>query len=512
MTKLLANYFQKTPKESHKSSVIAYLAALDHLVEVAPTIAAAIIREVDDQRSFLKLIASENYSSLSVQLAMGNLLTDKYAEGYALHRFYAGCDNVDAVESEAQETLKKLFGAKHAYVQPHSGADANLVAFWSILVNRVQTKEIEKLGKKSIDELSPEEFETIRQLMVNQKIMGLSLNSGGHLTHGYRHNVSSKMMQAVLYDVDRKTELLDYTLLAEQVKREKPAILLAGYSAHPRRLNFAKMREIADSVGAVLLVDMAHFAGLVAGKVFTGDYDPIPFAHIVTSTTHKTLRGPRGGLILCTEEFRETIDKGCPLVLGGPLPHVIAAKAIAFKEASTDEFKKYARAITDNCSTLAEALSRRGVRLVTGGTENHLAILDLTAYGLTGRQAETALREAHLTVNRNAIPFDVNGPWYTSGVRIGTAAVTTLGMESSEMDEIADCMVDILSHTTPQKTASGQISRAKSQTDPKILQKTKTRITQLLQRFPLYPELLLPNDESLRFPLGKKEPSTHNQL
>ncbi|MGZ3632967.1 MAG: glycine hydroxymethyltransferase [Parachlamydiaceae bacterium] len=512
MTKILAHYLQNTPKESQKSHVIAYLAALDHLTEVAPTIAAAIIRELDDQRSFVKLIASENYSSLAVQLAMGNLLTDKYAEGFAYHRFYAGCDNVDSVESQAQESLKKLFGAEHAYVQPHSGADANLVAFWSILVNRVQNKEVEKLGKKSIDELSPEEYEKIRQLMLNQKIMGLSLNSGGHLTHGYRHNVSSKMMQAVLYDVDPKTELLDYSVLAEQVKREKPTILLAGYSAHPRCLNFAKMREIADSVGAVLVVDMAHFAGLVAGKVFTGDYDPVPFAQIVTSTTHKTLRGPRGGFVLCTEEFSETVDKGCPLVLGGPLPHVIAAKAIAFEEANSEAFKIYARAIADNCSALADALMRRGVRLVTGGTENHLAILDLSAYGLTGRQAETALREAHLTVNRNAIPFDVNGPWYTSGVRVGTAAVTTLGMGKHEMDEIADCIVDILSHTTPQKTTSGQISRAKSLTNPQILQKTQTRIIELLHRFPLYPELVLPNDESLRFPLGKKESYSDNHV
>lgn len=494
MATMLENYLQKMPKTEQKSSVIAYLASLDHISENNPTIARAITQELKDQRSFLKLIASENFSSLAVQLAMGNLLTDKYAEGYAYHRFYAGCDNVDAIEHEAQETLKSLFNAEHAYVQPHSGADANLVAFWSILVNRVQNKEVEQLGKKSIDELTPEEYEKIRQLMLNQKIMGLSLNSGGHLTHGYRHNVSSKMMQAVAYDVDPKTELLNYSALREQVKREKPAILLAGYSAHPRRLNFAIMREIADEVGATFLVDMAHFAGLVAGKVFTGDYDPVPHAHLVTSTTHKTLRGPRGGFILSKKEYEETINKGCPLVLGGPLPHVMAAKAIAFKEASSDQFKQYAQAIVDNCKALAEGLLHKGIRLVTGGTENHLGILDLTAFGLTGRQAETALREAHLTVNRNAIPFDANGPWYTSGIRFGTAATTTLGMGPAEMQEIAEIIFDILSNTKATTTSSGAPSKAKSETHPAAIERAKTRVSQLLKRYPLYKEILLPED------------------
>ncbi len=493
MGKLLENYLDKTSREKQTSSAIAYLAALDHLGDVAPSIAAAIIQELQDQRSNLKLIASENYSSLAVQLAMGNLLTDKYAEGYPQHRFYAGCENVDNIEIEARETLKKLFGAECAYVQPHSGADANLVAFWAILVHRIQNKEIEKLGKKGIDELTSEEYETIRKLMVNQKIMGMSLNSGGHLTHGYRHNISSKMMQAVLYDVNPETELLDYIALEKQVQKERPAILLAGYSAYPRRLNFAKMRTIADSVGAVLMVDMAHFSGLVAGKVFTGEFDPVPYAHLVTSTTHKTLRGPRGGFILCKEEFGETINKGCPLVLGGPLPHVIAAKAIAFKEASTDAFKTYAHSVVDNCRLLAQALMERGVRLVTGGTENHLMVLDLTSFGLTGRHAESALREAHLTINRNAIPFDINGPWYTSGIRIGTAAITTLGMGPNEMREIADVLVDILSNTSPALSKDGQPSKAKFQTNPAILKKSQRRIDELLKRFPLYTELLLPD-------------------
>lgn len=485
MNSRLANYLNSTPPEKRNTAAIAYLASLDHISATAPRVADAISQELNDQRTFLKLIASENYSSLAVQQAMGNLLTDKYAEGYSHHRFYAGCDNVDTLEDLAQNELKQLFGAEYAYVQPHSGADANLVAFWAILVQRIQNREVERLAKKNIDELSKDEYEKIRQLLVNQKVMGLSLNSGGHLTHGYRHNISSKMMQAAVYDVDPKTELIDYSALADQVKQEKPLILLAGYSAHPRRLNFAKMREIADSVGAVLLVDMAHFAGLVAGKVFTGEFDPIPYADIVTSTTHKTLRGPRGGFLLCKEEFKDTVNKGCPLVLGGPLPHVIASKAIAFSEARTPEFKAYAQRVVDNSQSLAERLMQNGVRLVSGGTENHLLIMDLTSFGLTGRQAEKALRLAHLTVNRNAIPFDINGPWYTSGVRIGTPAITTLGMGKNEMYEIADILVDLLKNSK----ASAE-SKANSTTPPKIIENAQARVLELLKNFPLYPEIL----------------------
>lgn len=251
---------------------------------------------------------------------MGNLLTDKYAEGHVFHRFYAGCENVDTIEDIAQNELKNLFGAEHAYVQPHSGADANLVAFWSILVQKIQNPEVEKLGKKSLDELSSDEYENIRQLLLNQKILGMSLNSGGHLTHGYRHNVSSKMMRAFHYDVDPETEQLDYQALAEQAREIRPLILLAGYSAHPRRLNFAKMREIADSVGAILMVDMAHFAGLIAGKVFTGDYDPVPYADFITSTTHKTLRGPRGGFIYAKKDTAKSSIKDARSSLEAPCP------------------------------------------------------------------------------------------------------------------------------------------------------------------------------------------------
>lgn len=486
----LQKYLEKQAEPAKNPGAVAYLAALDQIETIAPSIVESIIQELRDERSHLKLIASENFSSLAVQLAMGNLLTDKYAEGYAFHRFYAGCSNVDAVEETAQNELLKLFQCDHAYVQPHSGADANLVALWAILIYKVQNPQIEKLGKKSLDELTAEEYEAVRQLLVNQKLMGMSLNSGGHLTHGYRHNISSKIMQAVVYDVDPQTELIDYLALANQVMREKPAILLAGYSAHPRRLNFAKMREIADSVGAVLMVDMAHFSGLVAGQVFQGEYNPVPYAHIVTSTTHKTLRGPRGGFILCTKEYSEVVNKGCPLVLGGPLPHVMAAKAVAFKEANLPSFKTYAQKIVQNAQFLADCFMQKGIRLVTGGTENHLMVLDISPFGITGRQAESLLREAKITANRNAIPFDVQGPWYTSGIRLGTPAMTTLGMGLEEMNEVADIIHSVLSHAKPatvQKT--GQPSRAQAIADPFILDAARRRVDQLLSRFPLYPEI-----------------------
>lgn len=489
----LDKYFHTVSSQKRDSAAIAFLASIDHLQKNNPLVADTIIRELKDQRSYLKLIASENFSSLATQLAMGNLLTDKYAEGFARHRFYAGCDNVDKLEEEAALQAKHLFGADHAYVQPHSGVDANLVAFWSILVHRIQNKEVEALGKKSIDALSPQEYETIRRLLVNQKVMGLSLNSGGHLTHGFRHNLSSKMMQSVPYEVDRSTGLIDYYNLELQVKQERPLILLAGYSAYPRLINFAKMRQIADSVGAVLMVDMAHFSGLVAGKVMTGEYDPVPFAHIITSTTHKTLRGPRGGLVLCKEEFREVVDKGCPLVLGGPLPHVIAAKAVAFKEANSAEFQKYALQIVLNARAMAERFMEKGVPITTGGTDNHLLVINVAdKFGLTGRQAEQALRLARLTVNRNAIPYDIQGAWYTSGIRVGTPALTTLGMKEAEMKEIADLICEVLAASTPQiDTNTQEKSRAKVSTSAHIIESVQQRCIQLLQKFPLYPEILI---------------------
>ncbi len=493
MKSFLNHYLGKVAEKDRSSAAIAMLASLDAIGAEFPAIAESIAKELRDQRSHLKLIASENFSSLPVQLAMGNWLTDKYSEGYVGHRFYAGCENVDAVEGHATELARKIFGAEHAYVQPHSGADANLVAFWSILIRKVQTREVEALGKKSVDDLSPEEYEKVRKLLVSQKIMGMSLGSGGHLTHGYRHNISSKFMQSVSYEVDPATGLLDYKVLQEQVKREKPLILVAGYSAYSRLIDFAKMREIADSVGAVLLVDMAHFAGLVAGKVFKGNYNPVPFAQILTSTTHKTLRGPRGGLVLCTQEYKEFVDKGCPLVLGGPLPHVMAAKAIAFKEAATPAFAQYASQIVENSAALAVALMELGVKVLTGGTDNHLLVMDVAAtFGLTGRQAETLLREAKLTSSRNAIPRDPNGPWYTSGIRLGTPATTTLGMKKAQMKEIASIIYDLLKGAKPvldEKT--GAPSRAKAQADNKNIRRAQERVAELLKDFPLYPELLI---------------------
>jgi len=489
MTKYLEHYFAQTPKALQCSAAIAFWASIDHVSNTSPLVGQKIVQELADQRSFLKMIASENFSSLAVQLAMGNLLTDKYAEGTPLHRFYAGCDNIDAIEQEAVRLVKELFGAEHAYVQPHSGADANMVAYWSILMKRVQTKEVERLGKKSLDELTQAEYEHARELIVNQKLLGMSLNSGGHLTHGYRHNISSKMMHSSFYDVDPETELLDYDVVARRAKEEKPAILLAGFSAHPRKINFAKMKEIANSVGATFMVDMAHFAGLVAGKAFTGDFDPIPFADIVTSTTHKTLRGPRGGIILTTNEYKEYIDKGCPLVLGGPLPHVLAAKAVAFKEAKEPSFQTYAHQIIKNSIALAEGLKKRGMRLVTGGTENHMVIIDVSSFELTGRHAESALRTCHITCNRNAIPFDKNGAWYTSGVRLGTPALTTLGMKEDEMEQIASLIAECLANTKPITLPQGGVSKAQCFVKEDIQKKCQKRVEELLEAFPLYPEL-----------------------
>ena len=323
--------------------------------------------------------------------------------------------------------------------------------------------------------------------------MGMSLNSGGHLTHGFRHNISSKMMQSVPYEVNQVTGLIDYDALATQVKQENPLILLAGYSAYSRLINFAKMRQIADDVGAVLMVDMAHFAGLVAGKVMTGEYDPVPFAHIVTSTTHKTLRGPRGGLVLCKDEFREVVDKGCPLVLGGPLPHVMAAKAVAFKEANSPSFQTYAQQIVLNARALADRLIEKGVPIMTGGTDNHLLVMNVaTKFGLTGRQAELALREARLTVNRNAIPYDVHGAWYTSGIRIGTPALTTLGMKEDQMREIADLIYSLLSGTTAYiDSVRQEKSKSKVNISPQVLESVEDKALELLKNFPLYPEIVI---------------------
>lgn len=490
---LLQAYLKKTPIDQINGAFVAYLAALEQVASVSPLVTSHIVQELADQRSHLKLIASENYSSLPSQLAMGNLLTDKYAEGFAYHRFYAGCDNVDAIEDYACKQACELFGAEHAYVQPHSGADANLVAYWAILNTRVQVPALEKIGITNPSDLSREQWDTLRKEIGNQRLLGLDYYSGGHLTHGYRQNVSAQMFDAYTYTVDEASGLLDYDAIERQAHEVRPLILLAGYSAYPRLIDFKRMSEIAHAVGAVFMVDMAHFAGLVAGKVMTDRYNPVLWADVVTTTTHKTLRGPRGGMILCKQEFAEAVDKGCPLVIGGPLPHVMAAKAVSFTEALDASFQVYAQQIVKNAQTLAAACMAEGIRVATGGTDNHLMLLDVREFGLNGRQAESALRECGVTLNRNALPFDPNGPWYTSGLRVGTPAVTTLGMGVEEMNEIASIIKLVLSHTKPATISkgarAGQLSRAKYETDPKAIAEATQRVQKLLDAFVLYSEL-----------------------
>lgn len=487
---LLQTYLQNLNGGELSETAVSVYAALDSVHKVSPTIAQAIVRELNDQRSNLKLIASENYSSLATQLAHGNWLTDKYAEGYPYHRFYAGCDNIDAIEAEAAQLACELFGADHAYVQPHSGADANMVAFLAILSGKVQASILEKLEIGNLADLSQAQWADLREQLHNQRLLALDYYSGGHLTHGYRYNVSAQMFEVHSYGVDAETGLIDLQALRKQALQVRPLILLAGYSAYPRKINFAQLRQIADEVGAVLMVDMAHFAGLVAGKVFSGDYDPVAHAHVVTTTTHKTLRGPRGGMVLCTNEWAEWVDKGCPNVLGGPLPHAMAAKAIAFREASRPEFAVYAQKIVENSQTLAQACLDEGLTVLTQGTDNHLMLIDVfETFGLTGRQAETALRECGITLNRNSLPGDPNGAWYTSGLRIGTPATTTLGMGAEEMTEIAKVIKYVLANVQPTVRKSGQKSKAKYKIADEVIAAARERVQTLLDKHPLYPEL-----------------------
>jgi len=487
-------YLRETPLEQQDTGALAFLCALAEVARKSPPVAKAIVQELRDQRSHLKLIASENYSSLATQLAMGNWLTDKYAEGIPFQRFYEGCDNIDRVESFAVECAKKLFNAEHAYVQPHSGADANLIALWAVLTVRVELPALQTLGIKDPLQLAHEDWEKIRRTLNGQRLLGMDYMSGGHLTHGYRRNVSAKMFETFTYHVDRETGLLNYDRLAAQAREVKPLVLLAGYSAYPRRLNFARLREIAEEVGAVLMVDMAHFAGLVAGGVFSGEYNPVPYAHIVTTTTHKTLRGPRGGLVLCTKEFAEAVDRGCPLVIGGPLPHVMAAKAVALVEAGQPDFREYAHAVVRNAQVLADACLRRGMHVLTGGTENHIVLLNVVqSYGLTGKQAATALRECGVTLNFNSIPYDENPPLIASGLRLGTPAVTTLGMGPEEMKEIADIIHEVLSRVKPAPIQSGaqagQLSKRQYLLEPEVRERAQARVNELLQNYVLYPQL-----------------------
>ena len=464
----------------------AYQTILSAIEEVEPRIAQATRDELTDQRGSLKLIASENYASLPVLATMGTWLSDKYAEGTVGHRFYAGCQNVDTVESVAAEHARELFGADYAYVQPHSGIDANLTAFWAILAHHVERPALAEFGAKGVAELSEADWETLRHRFGEQRLLGMSLDAGGHLTHGFRPNVSGKMFHQRSYGTDPETQLLDYDAVAAQAREFKPLIIVAGYSAYPRRVNFATMREIADEVGAVLMVDMAHFAGLVAGKVFTGDEDPVPHAHVVTTTTHKSLRGPRGGMVLATEEYAPSVDRGCPLVLGGPLSHVMAAKAVALAEARTQAFRDYAQQVADNAKALAEGLLSRGVTLVTGGTDNHLVLIDTRSYGITGRQAESALLDAGIVTNRNSVPNDPNGAWYTTGVRIGTPALTSRGFGASEFDRVAELIVNVLSNTTATTTAAGTPGKAKYTLTDGVAEATKAASAELLDANPLY--------------------------
>jgi glycine hydroxymethyltransferase len=467
----------------------AYRNALEVIAAVEPTIAGAIRSELADQRASLKLIASENYASPAVLLTMGSWLSDKYAEGTIGHRFYAGCQNIDTVEQTAADHAKALFGAPHAYVQPHSGIDANLVAFWAILAQRVESPALEKAGAKHVNDLTEADWQDLRHALGDQRALGMSLDAGGHLTHGFRPNISGKMFHQASYGTDPETELLDYDLVRKTAKEFKPLVLIAGYSAYPRRVNFATMREIADEVGATLMVDMAHFAGLVAGKVFTDDFNPVPYAHVTTTTTHKSLRGPRGGMVLCQPEYADAVDRGCPMVLGGPLGQVMAAKAVALAEARTPLFQSYARNVADNAVTLAEGLMKRGARLVTGGTDNHLALIDVSGFGLTGRQAESALLDSGIVTNRNAIPRDPNGAWYTSGVRIGTPALTSRGFGADEFDKTAELIVDVLTGTSANAAASGGSSKAKYTIADGLAAKTHAAAAELLDANPLYPGL-----------------------
>ena len=367
----------------------------------------AMALELKRQQQNLELIASENIVSPAVMAAMGSVLTNKYAEGYPAHRYYGGCYAVDIAEDIARARACELFGAEHANVQPHSGSQANQIVYFAML-------------------------------QPGDTIMGMSLSEGGHLTHGSPVNISGKYFNVVSYGVDPETHRIDYDKVLETAKECKPKMIVCGASAYPREIDFKRFREIADEVGAYLMVDMAHIAGLVAGGVHPS---PVPYAHFVTTTTHKTLRGPRGGMILCKEEFAKAIDKAAfPGMQGGPLMHVIASKAVCFKEALQPEFKTYAEQIVKNCKALAEGLVKRGHKLVSGGTDNHVMLMDLRADGVTGKELEHNLDEVHITVNKNTIPGEPLSPFVTSGIRIGTAAVTTRGLKEEDMDVIAECI------------------------------------------------------------------------
>ena len=402
-----------------------------------PEVAAQITNEVDRQHEGLEMIASENFVSRAVLEAVGTVFTNKYAEGYPGKRYYGGCEYADVVENLARDRAKRLFGAEHVNVQPHSGSQANAAACMSFLTP-------------------------------GDTILGLDLAHGGHLTHGHKLNFSGKLYRVVGYQVRQDTEVVDYDELEAIALREKPKMIIGGGSAYPRQFDFPRLREIADKVGAYLMVDMAHFAGLVAGGAHPS---PIPHAHVVTTTTHKTLRGPRSGMILTKQEFAAGIDRSVfPGQQGGPLMHVIAAKAVAFREALEPEFSVYAHQVVANAKVLAEAIGAEGYRIISGGTDTHLLLMDVFAKGMLGSEAEVALGEAGITVNKNAIPYDKNPPMKPSGIRLGTPALTTRGMKEAEMRVIAGWIVEALEHRN----------------DPGKLKEVRGKVLELAESFPLY--------------------------
>ncbi|MES2221284.1 MAG: serine hydroxymethyltransferase [Acidobacteriota bacterium] len=407
------------------------------LAQSDPEISAAVQHEVQRQHDGLEMIASENFVSQAVLEAAGSVFTNKYAEGYPGKRYYGGCEYADVVENLARDRAKQLFGADHANVQPHSGSQANAAAYMAII-------------------------------QPGDTILGLDLAHGGHLTHGHKLNFSGKLYRVASYGVRKDTEVIDYDELEQIAEREKPKMIIGGGSAYPRTFDFPRMRQIADKVGAFLVVDMAHFAGLVAAGVHPS---PVPHAHIVTTTTHKTLRGPRAGLILCQQDLAASVDRSVfPGQQGGPLIHIIAGKAVAFKEALQPEFKDYAKQIVSNAKALAESLMAEGYRVVSGGTDTHLMLVDVFVKGMFGSEAEKALGDAGITVNKNAIPFDANPPMKPSGIRVGTPALTTRGMREQEMRIIGRWIVDALDHRS----------------DPAHLAKIRAQVLDLAEQFPLY--------------------------
>ena len=402
-----------------------------------PEVAKAIRMETERQEYNLELIASENFVSEAVLEAQGSIMTNKYAEGYPGKRYYGGCSQVDVVENLAIERAKELFGADHVNVQPHSGSQANMAVYFTAL-------------------------------QPGDTILGMNLSHGGHLTHGSPANFSGKLFNVVFYGVSQETETIDYDEVENLARKHQPKMIVVGASAYPRIIDFARFRTIADAVGAVIMVDMAHIAGLVAAGLHPS---PVPYAEFVTTTTHKTLRGPRGGMILCREKYAKTLNSNIfPGIQGGPLMHVIAAKAVALKEALTPEFKTYQEQIVRNAKALAEALTGNGLRLVSGGTDNHMMLVDLTSTGLTGKAAEEALDRAGITVNKNTIPNETRSPFVTSGIRIGTPAATTHGLKEPEMIRVAALIADAL----------------KNSENPEQLARIKSEVNSLMKKFPLY--------------------------